>query len=65
MTDALNEQLSACLDGALPTRTEIFPRCWLSRIIWCASGTPSKPSVRHSTGRIWPDWISSFAFMHS
>jgi hypothetical protein len=37
----------------------------LSRISWWASGTPSKPIVRHSTGRIWADSISSFAFMHS
>ena len=26
------------------------PRCLFSRISWCASATPSKPSVRHSTG---------------
>src|ERR1035441_5073874 len=48
-----------------PTRIEILPRCLFSSISWCASATPSKASVRHSTGRIWPDSISSLAFVHS
>ncbi len=43
----------------------ILPRCLFSSISWCASATPSKLSVRHSTGRIWPDSISSLAFVHS
>src|SRR5579864_4427491 len=41
-----------------PTRIEILPRCLLSSISWCASGTPSKPSVRQRTGRILPCSIS-------
>ena len=48
-----------------PTRIEILPRCWLSRISWCASATPSKPSVFQSTGRICPFSISSLALLHS
>src|SRR4051812_6121108 len=44
-----------------PTRTEILPRCLLSRMSWCASPTPSKPIVRHRTGRIWPLSINSLA----
>src|SRR4029077_2406726 len=48
-----------------PTRIEILPRCLFSSISWWASATPSKPSVRHRTGRIWPLSISSFAFVHS
>ena len=37
-----------------PTRIAILPRCSLLYMSWCASATPSKPSVRHSTGRILP-----------
>src|SRR5690242_7305266 len=37
-----------------PTRIEILPQCLFSFINWWASGTPSKPIVRHSTGRILP-----------
>ena len=47
------------------SRIEIFPRCLFSRMIWCASATPSNGIVRHSTGRICPDSISSLAFRHS
>ena len=36
--------------SSAPTRIEILPRCLFSSISWCASGTPSKPSVRHRTG---------------
>src|SRR5215213_2925225 len=51
--------------SSAPPRIEILPRCLFSSISWCASGTPSKPSVRHRTGRIWPASISSFARLHS
>ena len=43
----------------------ILPRCLLSFISWWASGTPSKPIVRQSTGRILFSSMSSLAFMHS
>src|SRR3954451_22637433 len=51
--------------SAAPTRMAILPRCLFSRMSWCASPTPSKPIVRHSTGRMAPCSISSLALEHS
>src|SRR4029079_16519524 len=38
--------------ASAPTRMAILPRCSFLYIDWCASATPSKVMVFHSTGRI-------------
>src|SRR5918995_328514 len=51
--------------ASAPTRMAILPRCSFLYIDWCASATPSNVIVFHSTGRILPDSISSFALVAS